>query len=54
MLIGWTHGSTAFSNMVTSDTTRAQFVQNAVNYLKLHKFDGLGVLTLLQMMKYFQ
>ena len=39
---GWTHGSATFSTMVTSDASRAQFVENAVSYLKQYKFDGLG------------
>jgi hypothetical protein len=39
---GWTHGSATFSTMVTSDASRAQFVINAVNYLKQYNFDGLG------------
>lgn len=40
---GWNHGSAAFSTMVTSDTSRAQFVDNTLKFIKLHKFDGLDL-----------
>ena len=35
-------GSTDFSNMVTNDNTRANFVRTSVAFIKKHKFDGLG------------
>lgn len=40
---GWNAGSTAFSNMVTNDGTRAQFVQQAVQFLTTNNFDGLDL-----------
>ena len=35
-------GSTDFSNMVTNDASRANFVRTSVSFIKKHKFDGLG------------
>jgi GH18 family chitinase len=43
--IGWNHGSATFSTMVTSDNSRAQFVDNALKFIKLHKFDGLDLVS---------
>lgn len=40
---GWTHGSGPFSIMVNNPTSRAAFVQNAKNYIKQNKFDGLDL-----------
>ena len=51
LLIGWNAGSAAFSTMVTSDASRAQFVDNTVKFLKLHKFDGLDLV--IRMMSFF-
>jgi GH18 family chitinase len=35
-------GSTDFSNMVTNDASRANFIRTSVIFVKKHKFDGLG------------
>ena len=40
---GWNMASTDFSNVVSSDATRANFVSTAVTFLKNHKFDGLDI-----------
>ena len=40
---GWNHGPESFSKMIHNDVSRSNFVQNTVNYLKLHKFDGLDL-----------
>lgn len=41
---GWNHGSLPFSNMVHSEVMRRNFVKNCVEFIKEHKFDGLGKL----------
>ena len=40
---GWNHGSGPFSKMAIDDTKRANFIENAVNYVKMHGFDGLDL-----------
>ncbi len=40
---GWNLGSGPFSDMVTDQTLRQKFVRTAVDYLILHKFDGLDL-----------
>jgi chitinase len=38
---GWNHGSGPFSKMANDDSMRSKFVQNSVNFLVKHGFDGL-------------
>lgn len=40
---GWNHGSAAFSDVVNNDVQRANFVKNAVDYVKKYGFDGLDI-----------
>ena len=40
---GWNAGSAAFSDMVTNDTSRGQFVSQAVQFLISNNFDGLDL-----------
>ncbi|XP_076235084.1 chitinase-3-like protein 1 [Calliopsis andreniformis] len=40
---GWNEGSTKFSQVVSNPGTRAQFVQNVVNFLRQYNFDGFDV-----------
>ena len=40
---GWNMASTDFSNMVTSDASRANFVATTVNFLTKNKFNGLDL-----------
>lgn len=39
---GWNHGPGPFSIMVHNVTMRRNFVKNSLEFLKKHKFDGLG------------
>ncbi|XP_051891033.1 chitinase-3-like protein 1 [Pristis pectinata] len=38
---GWRFGSTRFNSMVTTQTTRAIFINSVVSFLRHHRFDGL-------------
>ncbi len=40
---GWNVGSAEFSDMVTNQALRQKFVSTSVDYLTLHKFDGLDL-----------
>lgn len=40
---GWNEGSKKYSNMVSSDQLRANFVQSAVKFLQKYGFDGLDI-----------
>jgi len=40
---GWNFGSGPFSDMVTDQALRQKFVSTSVDYLTLHKFDGLDL-----------
>ena len=40
---GWNMASTDFSNVVSNDASRANFVSTSVAFLKSHKFDGLDI-----------
>jgi len=40
---GWSHGSIRFSEMVKTEASRAEFIQNSISYLRLHRFDGLDI-----------
>ena len=40
---GWEHGSVKFSRMVATSESRAEFIQNAITYLRTHRFDGLNL-----------
>ena len=40
---GWSEGSEKYSKMVANETSRAQFVESVVDFLNLHKFDGLDL-----------
>ncbi|KAH9505781.1 hypothetical protein Btru_055795 [Bulinus truncatus] len=40
---GWTHGSQPFTEMVTSKSSRQKFIQHAIDYLRIHGFDGLDL-----------
>jgi len=40
---GWNFGSGPFSDMVTDQALRQKFVSTPVDYLTLHKFDGLDL-----------
>jgi len=40
---GWTHGSAPFVSMVSTPTNRAEFVNNAISFLRTHGFDGLDL-----------
>jgi chitinase len=40
---GWNVGSRPFSDMVTDQALRQKFVSTSVDYLTLHKFDGLDL-----------
>jgi len=41
---GWNMGSLPFSNMVSNDAKRKNFVKKTVQFMKTHKFDGLGII----------
>ena len=41
--LGWDEGSERFSLMARHNTSRAQFVQHSVSFLKTNKFDGLDL-----------
>ena len=40
---GWNMASTDFSNVVSNDASRANFVSTSVAFLKSRKFDGLDL-----------
>lgn len=40
---GWNEGSVKYSEVVGNPGVRARFVQNVVNFLKQHNFDGFDV-----------
>lgn len=40
---GWNHGSAPFTQMVATEQSRAQFVENSYNFLKQYGFDGLDL-----------
>jgi len=40
---GWTAGSTEFTPMVSTDSTRTTFCQSVLTTLKTWKLDGLGI-----------
>jgi hypothetical protein len=40
---GWNHGSGPFTEMVATEKSRAEFVENSYNFLKKYGFDGLDL-----------
>jgi chitinase len=40
---GWNHGSEPFTNMVATEKSRAEFVENSYDFLKKYGFDGLDL-----------
>jgi chitinase len=40
---GWNHGSGPFTQMVATEQSRAEFVENSYNYLTKYGFDGLDL-----------
>jgi chitinase len=40
---GWFAKSTPFNKILMSDITRRQFIENALNFLRHWKFDGLDI-----------
>ena len=40
---GWNEGSIKYSNMVSSYSARATFIQSAVSFVREHDFDGLDL-----------
>ncbi|CAF3765968.1 unnamed protein product [Rotaria magnacalcarata] len=40
---GWNHGSAPFTQMVATEQSRAEFVENSYKFLKEHGFDGLDL-----------
>jgi len=40
---GWNMGSADFTKMVATQQTRADFIQDAIKFLRSHKFDGLDL-----------
>jgi chitinase len=40
---GWNFGSAPFSKLVANETLRKGFVQQATQFLRDHKFDGLDL-----------
>ena len=40
---GWNHGAAPFTQMVATEQSRAEFVENSYNFLKQHGFDGLDL-----------
>ena len=40
---GWNHGSQPFTQMVATEASRTQFVENSYNFLKQYGFDGLDL-----------
>ena len=40
---GWTHGSQPFTLMVQTKESRAEFIGNAITFLRTHGFDGLDL-----------
>ena len=40
---GWTHGSAPFTAMVATEAYRAEFIQNSINFMRAHQFDGLDL-----------
>ena len=40
---GWNHGSAPFTQMVATEQSRAQFVENSYNFMKRYGFDGLDL-----------
>lgn len=40
---GWGEGSTKYSEMIKTETTRKVFIKSAVDFIKQHDFDGLDL-----------
>ncbi|CAC5375850.1 E3.2.1.14 [Mytilus coruscus] len=40
---GWTAGSVVYSQMVTTQDSRAEFISSAIQYLRKYDFDGLDI-----------
>ena len=40
---GWNHAAAPFTQMVSTEQSRAEFVENSYNFLKKHGFDGLDL-----------
>jgi chitinase len=40
---GWNHGSAPFTQMVATEQSRAQFVENSYQFLTKYGFDGLDL-----------
>jgi chitinase len=40
---GWNHGSAPFTQMVATEQSRAEFVENSYQFMKKYGFDGLDL-----------
>lgn len=40
---GWNHGSAPFTQMVATEQSRAEFVENSYQFMKRYGFDGLDL-----------
>jgi chitinase len=40
---GWNFGSAGFSDMVANEQLRKEFVQQATQFIRDHRFDGLDI-----------
>ena len=50
---GWLAKSTPFNRILLTDYRRAQFIENALNFLRHFRFDGLGKRLSITFKKYF-
>lgn len=40
---GWNHAAAPFTQMVSTEKSRAEFAENSANFLKKYGFDGLDL-----------
>lgn len=40
---GWSHAAAPFTQMVSTEQSRSEFVENSLKFMKAHGFDGLDL-----------